>query len=456
MRKTSALFTLIFASLRGRLFATTVSVLAVAVALAVVAVTGIVSFAISKQAFESGRKYPIIVAAEGASETQIILSTIFHIDKPRGKIPFETYESLKKDPRVTAAFPIAAADSVGVFPIIGTNGDFLKDLGAPYRGDIALADSHDAVLGATVARQLLMNIGAQFTGTHGMGGSADEAHEHAGHTYVVKGILDPTGGPEDAAVYTSYEAVWEIHGGKEDQGQKGHKGHKGQGEEKEEHCGRHDHHEKHDHDAHHDHVPSAPEVPSVPGSDHDHDRYHLSDGMLTAVMARTGNPVQVFDLQQEFSRPGLTAVNTAGAVKSFQKYFNTAGLVATFFAGLTLLIAAALILAITLMALDARRRELALLRILGIGRGTIAILIMCETLIVTVAGVVLGFLLGHGVPSLFAADISRLVGASIEPWHIGANELPALLGALVLGQAVALIAMLRAYRMDLVEESGKN
>ena len=436
MRKMNAFFTLVIASLKGRLFATVVSVLAVAVALAVVAVTGIVSFAIAKQAFESGRKYPLIVAAEGASETQIILSTIFHIDKPRGKIPFETYETLKKDPRVTAAFPVAAADSVGVFPIIGTNGDFLKDLGATYRGDIALADSHDAVLGATVARQLLMDIGAQFTGTHGMGGSADAAHEHADHTYVVKGVLDPTGGPEDAAVYTSYKAVWEIHGGK---GHKGHKGHKGQGEEEEEHEDHEDHEDHHDHEA-----------------DHDHDRYHLSDGMLTAVLARTGNPVQVFELQQEYSRPGLTAVNTAGAVRSFQKYFNTAGLVATFFAGLTLLIAAALILAITLMALDARRRELALLRILGIGRGTIALLIMLETLIVTVAGVVLGFLLGHLIPALFADRIGVLIGASIEPWHIGANEPAALLGALLLGQVVALIAMLRAYRMNLVEESAKN
>jgi len=403
----------VFASLKGRLFATTVSILAVAAALAVVAVTGIVSFAIAKQAFESGQKYPFIVAAEGASETQIILSTIFHIDKPRGKIPFDTYESLKKDPRVTTAFPIAMADSIGVFPIIGTDGAFVKDIGATYRGDIALADPHDAVLGATVARQLLMDIGAEFTGTHGMGGSADEAHEHAGHTYTVKGILDPTGGPEDAAAYTSYKAVWAIHAHGE-------------------------HHEEGDHHG------------------EDHDRYHLSDGMLTAVMARTANPVQVFDLQQEYSRPGLTTVNTANAVRSFQKYFNTAGLVATFFAGLTLLIAAALILAITLMALDARLRELALLRILGIGRGAIALLIMLETLIVTVAGVLLGFLLGHGIPALFAKAIGALVGASIEPWHIGANELPAIIGALLLGQAVALIAMLRAYHMNLVEESGKN
>jgi putative ABC transport system permease protein len=458
----NALLTLVFASLKGRLFATVVSILAVAVALAVVAVTGIVSFAIAKQAFESGRKYPFIVAAEGASETQIILSTIFHIDKPRGKIPFETYETLKKDPRVTAAFPIAAADSVGVFPIIGTDGAFVADFGVGYRGDITLTDPHDAVLGATVARNLLMDIGSTFTGTHGMGGSADEAHEHADWVYTVKGILDPTGGPQDAAVYTSYKAVWGIHGGGEDQGHKGHKGHKGQGEEEKKHCGRHDHHDhKHEHAAH-DPVHSVHDVHSVQPTDdgghatEDHDRYHLSDGMLTAVVARTANPVQVFELQQEYSRPGLTAVNTAGAVRSFQRYFNTAGLVAAFFAGLTLLIAAALILAITLMALESRRRELALLRILGIGRGMIAFLIMLETLIVTVAGVAVGFLLGHGLPALFPKEIGALIGAAVEPWHIGANEFPALIGALILGQLVAFVAMLRAYRMNLVEESSKN
>ncbi len=434
MRRLSALLTLAVASLRGRLFATTVSLLAVAVALAVVTVTGIVSFAIAKQAFESGQKYPLIVAAEGASETQIILSTIFHIDKPRGKIPFETYETLKRDPRVTVAFPIAAADSVGVFPIIGTNDEFLKDLGVTYRGDVALSDSHDAVLGATVARQLLMDIGSQFTGTHGIGGSADEAHEHAGHTYVVKGILDPTGGPEDTAVYVSYRAVWEIHGGGE--------GHKGQGEE-----------EDHDHPVHEDH---AVQPVDDHGHDADHgDRYHLSEGMLTAVLARTAHPAQVFDLQQEYSRPGLTAVNTAGAVRSFQKYFNTAGLVAAFFAGLMLVIAAALILAIALMALEARRRELAMLRILGVGRGAIALLVMFETLIVTVGGAVIGLFLGHSLPALFAVEISRVIGASIEPWRIGANEIPALIGALILGQMVAFIAMVRVYRMNLVEESAK-
>lgn len=434
MHRIHALFTLVFASLRGRLFATVVSILAIAMALAVVAVTGIVSFAIAKQAFESGRKYPFIVAAEGSSETQIILSTIFHIDKPRGKIPFETYEMLKKDPRVTAAFPLAVADSVGVFPIIGTNGDFVKDFGVGFRGDIALDDPHDAVLGATVARHLLLDIGSQFTGTHGMGGSADEAHEHAGWVYTVRGILDPTGGPEDSAVYVSYRAVWEIHK-----------------------PGHHHHRDEEAHKATHDH--SGHDVHAVQPVDHpdeDHDRYHLSDGMLTAVLARTANPAQVFDLQQEYSRPGLTAVNTANAVRSFQKYFNTAGLVAAFFAGLMLLIAAILILAITLMALDMRRRELALLRILGVGRGMIALLIMLETLIVTVAGILFGVLLGHVVPALFAETISRLVGASIEPWRIGASELPALLGALVLGQVVALIAMVRAYRMNLVEESAKD
>ncbi len=427
MRKVGALLTLAVASLRGRLFATVVSVFAVAVALAVVAVTGIVSFAIAQQAFESGRKYPFIIAAEGSSETQVILSTIFHIDKPRGKIPFATYESLKSDPRVTAAFPLAVADSVGVFPIIGTNGEFLKDIGVGYRGDITLSDPHSAVLGATVARQLLMDIGAQFTGTHGVGGSANEADEHAEWTYTVKGILAPTGGPEDTAVYVSYRAVWAIH----------------------------QHGEPHHEGEHHDE--GGEEHPEKGEAEHhgEGDRYHLSEGMLTAVLARTANPVQVFDLQQEYSRPGLTAVNTASAVRSFQKYFNTAGLVAAFFAGLMLLIAAVLILAITLMAIETRRRELALLRILGIGRVTIALLVMLEVLIVTLAGVVVGSLLGHGVPAAFAAEISRLIGAAIEPWRIGTYELPALIGALLLGQAIALIAMVRVYRMNLVEESGK-
>jgi putative ABC transport system permease protein len=63
-------------------------------------------------------------------------------------------------------------------------------------------------LGAQVSKVAGLGIGAQFAGTHGLGGGGEK---HTGKPYTVSGVLKPCGCVLDRLVLTSLESVWQLH-----------------------------------------------------------------------------------------------------------------------------------------------------------------------------------------------------------------------------------------------------
>jgi putative ABC transport system permease protein len=403
--------------LGGRRFATCVSVFAIALSVALVVAVGNVNFAVKKTAVEGSIRYPLIVGPEGASSTQLVFSTIFHVDKPTGTIPFGVYEGLARDRRVLAAYPLAVADSVESYPIVGTDSALLKDLGVGAAiGTLELAAVEDAVLGSEVAERTGLRLGDAFHGAHGMIGG-EEAHLHEEIAYRVVGILNRADGPEDGAAYASYETVWKMHAG-------------GHGE---------------DHGAH--------------GEDHggEKDKYALGDGRLTAVLVRTANPVYTAALEREATlAPGTQGIDTGRAIRRMVGYLNKGERAVGLFGALALAVAVAMILVTLVMSLSARRRELALLRCLGVGRLTIASIVMVEALVITVTGAGLGVALGHLGVWWSERFIKDAMGVAVEPWIWTSMEATAITAALVAGQLLGLVSLLWTYRMNLIEEVSRD
>jgi len=403
-----AVVTVALRYLGERAFATWVSVLAIALSVLLVVAVGNINFAVKKTAVEGSIRYPLLVGPEGASSAQLVFSTIFHADKPTGTIPFEAYEKLTRDRRVIAAYPIAMADSVGSYPIVGTDTGFLRDLGVgAASGALDIEAVGNAVLGSEVAARTELRVGDTFRGTHGMVGGED-ADEHAEVTYRVTGILGRTDGPEDTAAYTSYAAVWKIHG-----------------EEAEKEGGE--------------------------------DKYHLGKGRLTAVLVRTANPVFTAALEREATMtPGTQGVDTGRAIRRMVDYLNKGERAVELFGAFTLAVAVAMILVTLVMSLNARRKELALMRSLGIGRFTIASIIMVEALVMTLSGVCLGVLLGHFAVWWSENLIKDAMGVAVEPWIWTSMEGMAVVTALAAGQLLALVSLVWTYRMNLVEEVSRD
>ena len=257
---------------RSRRFASWVSVASIALSLVLVVVVGLVDFAIKKTAAQGAIRYPLIVGPEGASSAQLIFSTVFHVDKPTGTIPYSVYEKLKADRRVLAAFPIAVADSLESYPIVGTDEAMLRDLGVGMAsGAIDFSEPGNAVLGYEVAARTGLGLGSEFHSSHGMVGS-EEAEQHEELRYRVVGVLAATGGPEDAAVYGSYRAIWQLH------------------------------------------------AAAKANAD---DRYQLGEGRLTAVLVRTANPVYAAQLEAEMTlEAGTQGVDTGRAIRRLVSYLD--------------------------------------------------------------------------------------------------------------------------------------
>jgi hypothetical protein len=118
--KIKMLLTLAFRYMKYRKLATILSIFAIGLSLLFLIFVGTIGFSMANSAVTSSIKYPLIIGPEGSSGTQVVMSTIFHIDTPSGLLNFNVLKELKKEPDVIDAYPIARADNYMSIPIIGT------------------------------------------------------------------------------------------------------------------------------------------------------------------------------------------------------------------------------------------------------------------------------------------------------------------------------------------------
>jgi len=427
------IFKAVMHNMKHRCSAVVISIISIACAFAFLSAIGNVTFGLATTAVNSSLSFPLVIGPEGSSDTQLVMSTIFNIDKPSGTLDYKIYENLKKDKRVTAAFPIARADSYQGIPITGVNSGFINEISKSFvlkQDNIDVAnvlsdeDLHRAVLGFKIAEKYGLNIGDKFVRSHGHVGD-ENAHGHDDFKYYVAGIMNPVNGPEDFSIYVNFKAVWKIH----------------------EHHGEHTEH-KHEaeHEAEHEHHEGCEH--SNEGSSHE---------TLSAILVKTVNPVATSELEREYSSgSGSTATDVGKTVRRVVQYMNKAETAAGFFSYGTLLIVLAMVFVTMVMAINERKKEMALMRTLGIGKFPISLTVMVETMIITVAGVLAGVVMGHFVLWYLKPLIDFNLGISLEPFFVTKVEIQGILVTLVSGQILSLVAMLRIYNMNLVEEVAKD
>jgi len=310
--------------------------------------------------------------------------------------------------------------------------------------------------------------------------------------YKVTGILEPVSGPVDSAIYASYRAVWRAHGSHDEHGahkaeqvehHQGHEHHKDRDghEDHEGHVG----HEEHGGDSHkgcpnyekhhgkeideelveqkeekhkkHEHHEAHEEHHTGHDGEHAFEKLMLSSNRITAVLVRTKNPVFTGQLEREWSlHPGTQAVDTGRTIKKVVGYLNKAENIVGIFTALTLGIVIVMILVTIVMSLNERKKELALMRSLGIGRFTISTIIMFESFILTLGGMALGLIPGHLLLWWSEVWINDTLGISVEPFTITMMEINGVFITFAAGQLMAAAAMILTYRMNIVEEIARD
>jgi putative ABC transport system permease protein len=340
----------------------------------------------------------VVVGAKG-SPLQMILAGVLHVDVPAGNIPLVAAQELAKDPRVKQLIPLSLGDSYEGHRIVGTTFEYVNLYQAKMASGQSFNRPMEAVVGADLVGKLFIND--QFSGTHGLGGGG-EVHEKS--QYFVVGQLQRCGCVLDRLILTSTESVWQVH-------------------EKE------------------------------IALDEEDKKALQEEREITFGLIQYASPLAAVSFPRFVNQS--TELQAAAPALEITRLFRMLGVgtqVLQAFAAVLLAVAAISLWMSLTQALRERRSDLAMLRMLGASPSKVAGLLLFETLLLALAGWVIGVLLGH----LLTSVIGYLLAQERSLVISGALWLPEelLLLAGVLGLSVLAVAwpLRQAYRLDVLKQ----
>ncbi len=340
----------------------------------------------------------VVVGAKG-SPMQLILSGVLHIDVPPGNVPLQAVNELAKNPLVAQIIPISLGDNFGGYRIVGTSTAYVDHYQAQLAQGALWTQPMQAVLGATVAQRMGLQLGQTFVGSHGLGAGG---HAHGESAYTVVGILKPSGSVLDRLILTDTASVWKVH---ED----------------------------------------------YTAVDEDDRKVMEEEREITMALVKYKTPMAALSFPRLVNT--TTEMQAAAPALEITRLLNMLGLgtdVLRAFAAVLLLTAGLSVFIALWSAVRERRTDLALLRMLGASPAKVATLLLCEALWLGLLAAVLGVLLGQGFAQALALflslDNSLLIGGMV--WPTGLWVVPAL--ALVVSLASALLPTIAAYRVSVL------
>lgn len=395
---------------------TVLSLFLLASGVATLVVLGLASQQLGERLQQEAKGIDLVVGAKG-SPLQLVLSSVYHLDIPTGNISQQEAQRWMQHPMVARAIPLALGDSLGGFRIVGTNTSYLE----LYQGQLA-AGRHwqqpmEVVVGADVARVQHIQLGDTLIGSHGLepGG---ELHSHS--PYRVVGILQANGSVLDRLILTPVASVWQVHAH----------------EVAEEHA--HEN-EAREHEAGASHQQNAEDHPAIASDPDTHTpaATPASERELTALLLQFRSPLAVATLPREINRQSaLQAASPAMEAARLQQLTAQLLVAVQAIAGL-LVVAALLSLFATLyQALEQRRAQWALMRMLGASRLKLFGSMVLEGAMLSSLGTLLGLLLAHGLLWLLALWLAhtRHVPLPLASFH------PAELYLMLLAPTVGVLA----------------
>lgn len=425
-------WTIILRSLASRLFSTITTVVTVAVAVGLLLVLLTMRDAGSK-AFERGSgDMHLLVTAEDSSLVAV-LNGIFYANAPRRPLTLARYEQLLKQAPWAYAVPVQQGDSFRGLPVLATTEEFFTKFkpnpGEPWalREGRFFAANFEIVVGSQAAAATGLKLGQKINLTHGTGLSRQEqaaAHVHAEFEYTVVGILKPTGGSHDRALMTSLESTWMLHAIDRIE-------------------------QSHEADGHHDHGEHA----AITAADLIEADKKIT-GVYLRLVTREGsdtpaNLPQVFDqLRRD------TSVNVASPSSEIRKLDIIVGNVNKLFIAVALAVLASSGVAIMLAlynSMDQRRRQIAVLRVLGASAGRVFGLIITESAIIGLLGAAAGLLFGWTGSWLAAILMKDQVGLVVSPSLVPQHLILVSIGTVLLASIAGIVPALRAYRTSVAE-----
>ncbi len=494
------------------------SLTAFSMALGVMLVVTVLSMSgVIQQSFQNNANlgYNLIVGAKGG-KLQLTLNSVYYLSQPIENIPYDFYmeflsqqdrdtelkHALRNDqerreghyaPYASIAIPLCLGDYFGQFRVVGTTPGMFEQLRFGPGGDRKYEFSagrnfqrkskengfFEAVLGATVADDMGVKVGDRISTTHG-----DPEGRGHGRKFTVVGILASSGTPNDRAAFINMEGFFLMRGhakplhersligpqadqpdaahtqgsGAEGSGAEG----PGAGEVEE--------------DALQDSVTSVV-VLSEPEDQMALEALPIEQREVTAILVRTSGNLVAPLLQNAINEGDKAQVvlPVLEIFSLFEVFVKPVQLVLLVLTAMICVVSGVSILVSIYNSMAGRRHEIAVMRALGASRSAVLSIVLIESIILSLGGGAIGWMMGHGLNWIASPIIERRTGVTVGffdvapnvniykllggmadiQWMSVSSELLLVPALLILAVLVGFLPALAAYRTDVAGSLGK-
>ena len=319
-----------------------VKIVLIVISIVISACVALLAYNISEQVddgFKSTAAYYDIIIGPAGSSTQLAMNTMFFTDKPLGTISYEYVEDLRADMRINLVVPFTMGDSYNGAKIVGTEPIFLD--GKALDDGEMFAEKFECVIGSAVAKKYGLALGDELVTSHGL---AEGGASHEANPLKVVGILKQTNTSYDNVIFTAVETVWSTHD---------------HGEEE------HEEHEEHEHEEH---------------------------GEICAILVKTKSFNHYNAVKTEYGADAsLLVINPSEVLREVLENVDMSSKIVYILCVIILIMNIFIISVITLLNMYDSKKEIALMRLIGIGMSKINLLYILQNGIIGLISTVLAF-----------------------------------------------------------------
>ncbi len=208
------MFTLALKSLRNRKVTTLLTI--ASIALSVTLLLGVERIRReAKTSFSNTISGTDLIVGARTGPVQLLLYAVFHMGNATNNISWQSYQEIGKNPNVQWTVPISLGDSHRGYRVMGTTADYFTHFRFAGERRLAIREGRifegvfDAVLGADVAQSLNYRLAQKIIIAHGAGKVSLIKHDDK--PFQVVGILEKTGTPVDRTIHVKLEGIEAIH-----------------------------------------------------------------------------------------------------------------------------------------------------------------------------------------------------------------------------------------------------
>lgn len=427
-------------SLASRMFSTATTVVTVAVAVGLM-LTLISMRDSGRRAFDRGAGNAQLLITRDSSPLVSVLNGVFYANPPVASLTWAEYEGIAGRFPSEYAIPTQLGDSYRGLPVLATTAEFFTKFVPAFSGGEGRAwrvaegrvfeGAFEVVLGARAAAATGLNIGDEISLYHGFprskraqdgeaGGGADP-HVHDEFSYRVVGIMALTGTPHDRALFTNLESSWVLHA----------------------------------HDRRKDGASDPGSVVTTVDDIVESDR--KITGILYRAPARggaggSGASAFIFTVRNELgSDPTLVVAEPSTEIRNL---FEIVGDIDQILVGMAAVVMVSSGIGIMLAlynSMEQRRRQIAILRVLGLGRGRVFGLVVTESAVIGSIGAVAGVLLALVGTRVVAGILRDELGLVIEPVFTARVVMVVAMASVGLSALAGIVPAVVAYRTSVAK-----